>query len=106
METFGTDDIRRAIGAASFSRGQDYFECGMVQSVEFETPCRIHGRVSGSRSNVYSVSAILTFEANAMPGRVADRENSALAGHLIEETCHKQGVQPQVLTLHSDSERR
>jgi len=33
---------------------------------------------------------------------VADRENSALAGRLITETCHKQGVQPQVLTLHSD----
>ena len=33
---------------------------------------------------------------------VADRENSALAGRLIEETCHKQGVQPQLLTLHSD----
>ena len=33
---------------------------------------------------------------------VADRENSALAGRLIEETCHKQGVQPHVLTLHSD----
>ena len=33
---------------------------------------------------------------------VADRENSALAGRLIQETCHKQGVQPQVLTLHSD----
>ena len=33
---------------------------------------------------------------------VADRENSALAGRLIEQTCHKQGVQPQVLTLHSD----
>ena len=33
---------------------------------------------------------------------VADRENSALAGRLIEETCQKQGVQPQVLTLHSD----
>ena len=33
---------------------------------------------------------------------VADRENPALAGRLIEETCHKQGVQPQVLTLHSD----
>ena len=33
---------------------------------------------------------------------VADRENSALAGRLIEETGHKQGVQPQVLTLHSD----
>jgi len=33
---------------------------------------------------------------------VADRENSALAGRLIEESCHKQGVEPQVLTLHSD----
>jgi putative transposase len=33
---------------------------------------------------------------------VAERENSALAGRLIEETCHKQGIQPQVLTLHSD----
>ena len=33
---------------------------------------------------------------------VADRENSALAGRLIEETCTKQGVEPEVLTLHSD----
>ena len=33
---------------------------------------------------------------------VADRENSALAGRLLEETCHKQGVEPQILTLHSD----
>jgi len=33
---------------------------------------------------------------------VADRENSALAGRLIEETCTKQGVEPKILTLHSD----
>jgi len=33
---------------------------------------------------------------------VADRENSALAGRLIEETYLKQGVAPEVLTLHSD----
>ena len=33
---------------------------------------------------------------------VADRENSTLAGNLIEETCNKQGVQPEILTLHSD----
>ena len=33
---------------------------------------------------------------------VAERENSALAGRLIEESCHKQGVRPQTLTLHSD----
>jgi putative transposase len=33
---------------------------------------------------------------------VADRENSALAGRLIEETCIKQGVEPDMLTMHSD----
>ena len=42
------------------------------------------------------------FSRYAVGWMVADRENSALAGHLIEQTCHKQGVQPQVLTLHSD----
>ena len=42
------------------------------------------------------------FSRYAVGWMVADRENSALAGHLIEETCHKQGVQPQGLTLHSD----
>jgi putative transposase len=33
---------------------------------------------------------------------VADRENSVFAGRLIEETCIKQGVEPDMLTLHSD----
>ncbi len=33
---------------------------------------------------------------------VAQRESSALAARLIEETCHKHGVEPSVLTLHSD----
>ena len=33
---------------------------------------------------------------------LARSENSALAGRLIEETCIKHDVQPQVLTLHSD----
>ena len=33
---------------------------------------------------------------------VADRETAGLGGRLIEETCLKQGVQPRVLTLHSD----
>ena len=42
------------------------------------------------------------FSRYAVGWMVADRENSALAGRLIEETCHKQGGQPQVLTLHSD----
>jgi putative transposase len=33
---------------------------------------------------------------------VAERESSALAARLIEQTCLKQGVEPEVLTLHSD----
>ena len=33
---------------------------------------------------------------------VADRENAVLAGRLIEETCQKHEVRPQVLPLHSD----
>ena len=42
------------------------------------------------------------FSRYAVGWMVADRENSALAGRLIEETCTKQGVAPKVLTLHSD----
>jgi putative transposase len=33
---------------------------------------------------------------------VANRENSTLAGRLIQQSCLKHGVQPQILTLHSD----
>ena len=33
---------------------------------------------------------------------VAERENSALAARLIEQTCLDQGIEPQMLTLHSD----
>ena len=42
------------------------------------------------------------FSRYAVGWMVANRENSALAGRLIEETCRKQGVEPRVLTLHSD----
>ena len=37
---------------------------------------------------------------------VADRENSALASRLIQESCLKQGVQPETLTLHSAAAAR
>ena len=33
---------------------------------------------------------------------VAERESSALAARLIEQTCLKQGIEPHTLTLHSD----
>ena len=42
------------------------------------------------------------FSRYAVGWMVADRENSALASRLIEETCTKQGVEPKILTLHSD----
>jgi putative transposase len=42
------------------------------------------------------------FSRYAVGWMVAGRENSALAGRLIEETCNKQGVRPEILTLHSD----
>jgi putative transposase len=42
------------------------------------------------------------FSRYAVGWMVADRENSALAGRLIEESYGKHGVRPDVLTLHSD----
>ncbi|MDE0658607.1 MAG: integrase core domain-containing protein [Gammaproteobacteria bacterium] len=33
---------------------------------------------------------------------VAERETAGLAGRLIEESCHRHGVRPEALTLHSD----
>ena len=33
---------------------------------------------------------------------IAERESAALASRLIEQSCLKQGIEPQVLTLHSD----
>ena len=33
---------------------------------------------------------------------VAERESSTLAARLIEQTCLKQGIEPETLTLHSD----
>lgn len=42
------------------------------------------------------------FSRYAVGWMVADRENSALAQNLIEETCLKHGVEPETLTLHSD----
>ena len=51
----------------------------------------------------YYLYVILDIFSRYVPGwMVADRENSALAGRLIQQTCLKYGVQPQVLTLHSD----
>ena len=42
------------------------------------------------------------FSRCVVAGWLPIRENAALAATLIEETCLKQGIEPQVLTLHSD----
>ena len=61
LETFGTDDIERAVGEVSYLRGLDYFVRGMVRSVEFGSPGRIHGEVSGSRPKPYAVAVKYEF---------------------------------------------
>ena len=73
MERITVDSIRRAIGEPHFSRGWDYFERGRVQDVRFETSSHVLGLVSGSRSQVYAVSASLGSNENRFPleGRCA-----------------------------------
>ena len=63
-----------------------------------------HHQAVGAQSWTYFYLYVVLdiFSRYAVGWMVADRENSALAGRLIEETCHNQGIQPQVLTLHSD----
>ena len=43
-----------------------------------------------------------TFSRYVVGWMVAERESSTLAATRIEQTCLKQGIEPQVLTLHSD----
>ena len=61
-------------------------------------------RLLGPRTWSYYYLYVLLdlFSRYAVGWMVADRENSALAQRLIEETCLKQGVEPKTLTLHSD----
>ena len=42
------------------------------------------------------------FSRHVVGWMVAERESSALAARLIEQTCLKQSIEPQTLTLHSD----
>jgi len=57
LATFATSDIERAVGKTMYLRGLDYFRRGMVRSVRFGGPGRIHGEVSGNRSEPYAVEA-------------------------------------------------
>ncbi len=51
----------------------------------------------------FSLYVILDLFSRSIVGwLLAPRESSAHAAHLIRETCHREGIHPQVLTLHSD----
>ena len=64
-----------------------YHAAARAEEVELLLPLRHHGHLQPLRR---------------VGWMVADRENSALAGRLIQQSCLKHGVQPRVLTLHSD----
>ena len=53
-----------------------------------------------TRDRVYVLLGI--FSRYVVGWMVAEREGSALAARLIEQTCLKQGIEPQTLTPHSD----
>ena len=56
-----------------------------------------------TRWNYFYLYVLLDIFSRYVVGwMVAERENAALAATLIEQTCLKQGIEPQVLTLHSD----
>ena len=61
-------------------------------------------RLLGPRRWTYYYLYVLLdiFSRYVVGWMVADRENSALAARLIEQTCLKQGIEPHTLTLHSD----
>ena len=55
------------------------------------------------RGTFYYVYVILDLFSRFVVGWLAsDRENAALATHLIRETCARNGIEPGQLTLHSD----
>ena len=63
-------------------------------------PTRLLGPKKWSYYYLYVIMDI--YSRYVVGWMVADRENSALAGRLIQQSCLKHGVQPRVLTLHSD----
>ena len=101
-----SDPGRRSAGprAAQSARASQYTKPELVATAPNQTwswdITKLLGPTKWTYFYLYVVLDI--FSRYAVGWMVADRENSALAGRLIEETCHKQGVQPQVLTLHSD----
>ena len=67
-------------------------------------PVRPYTRLLGPKPWTYFYLYVLLdiFSRTVVGWMVAERESSALAARLIEQTCLNQGIEPQMLTLHSD----
>ena len=67
-------------------------------------PARPYTRLLGPKPWTYFYLYVLLdiFSRYVVGWMVAERESSALAARLIEQTCLNQGIEPQMLTLHSD----
>ena len=86
LATFATSDIEHAVGESSYLRGLDYFRRGMVRSVKFGGPGRIHGEVSGSRPEPYAVVARYDTGSGGMLVRV-EGQCSCPVGHNCKHTA-------------------
>ena len=64
MATFATDDIEQAVGEAAYLRGLEYYRRGKVRSARFGPDGRLHGEVSGSRPEPYTVAVSCESGAN------------------------------------------
>jgi len=56
-----------------------------------------------TKGRFYQLYVIIDVFSRYIPGwLIAERESAALAEHLVRETCLKQGIKPDKLTLHAD----
>ena len=67
-------------------------------------PVRPYTRLLGPKAlgDYYLYVLLDIFSRYVVGWMVGERESSALAARLIEQSCVKQGIEPHTLTLHSD----
>ena len=53
--------------------------------------------------DVFSRKPVLSVVEGIVGWQIYEEENSALAGELLRDLCHREGIQLQQLTLHSDN---
>ena len=61
---------------------------------------KLRGPVKWTYYHLYTILDV--FSRYAVGWMIAERESASLAQQLIRETCEKQGIQPEQLTVHAD----